>query len=267
MRVIADTLGGEVRLAASGDQVRRLFQVHELTGAPPTRLAAAARAPGVPRLGDAHPALPAVVVNDVRASATSDPSIAQVEVTYAVPTASAAGAGRDAVEIAVQSDLITEETVRDLAGNLILTSYTSTIRLSGTTGTGFVPTTPGVVGTLTDRQVHRVEVQRPTFSVSYARLERRAPLARAFSFAGTVNTRGFLGRDADQWLCNVESTQEADRRHRVRYTFVFNPNGWQARVTHTANGVIPNDVRTFNGEGVYQVYPRRDFRTLGLPAP
>jgi len=251
-RVTADLIDGEVRRSALGDSVRRLFQVRELAGAPAARLVAATTASGVPRVGDPHPALPAVLVSDVRAAASRDPTIAIVEVSYAVPSG-VASAGGGEVDIAIVSDLITEETITDVDGRTISTSYFSTSASGGTNTSTFTT------------QVHRIEVQRPTFAVVFSRVESRPPLSKARAYAGTVNASAYLDEPTDRWLCNIESSQESASAHRVRYSFTLNPKGWQAQVVHVNDGLVPADVKAVNGIEDVQVYVRTNFAALRLP--
>ena len=111
-----------------------------------------------------------------------------------------------------------------------------------------------------------MEVQRPTFSVQYSRLEASPPLNVARTYAGKVNANGFLNEPADRWLCNIESSQVRADQHRVRYTFTLNQSGWQARITHNSAGIIPVEASTANGIETVQVYNRVNFGALRLPA-
>lgn len=252
-RVTADLIDGEVRLSTAGNSVRRLFQVRELSGAPAHRLAEAATTSGVPRVGDAHPSIASVLVSDVRASATNDPKIAIVEVTYGVPQASDS-ANSGGIDIAILSDLYTEETITDVNGEGIYTTFFSTSASSGS------------FSTTLETQTHRIEVQRPTFSVQFSRIEDAPPLAKARAYAGKVNAGLFLSEPADRWLCNVESYQESAERHRVRYTFTLNPDGWQAKIFHSTAGIVPATASIVNGIRNVQVYKRTSFSPLRLPS-
>jgi hypothetical protein len=258
MRVIPDIVEGEFRLADTGPTARRVFLVTELAGASFARLASAAQAGGLPRVGEAHPVRGDMRVLDVTARAEGgDPGRALVDVQYGTPSTSGGGVGTGGVEISLQSDLITEETITDIEGNFIRTSYSFSVTLSSL---------PGGSQRSTSIKTHRVEVQRPTFSLIFQRQESRAPLALAQQFAGTVNTGMFQGLQRDRWLLNIESSQDGDGRHLVRYAFTLNRNGWQARVTHQENGLIPDDISQTTGRRIYQVYPRANFNRLGLPA-
>jgi len=252
-RVIPDLIDGEVRLSTQGDSVRRLFKVEELSGAAAGRLAQAVRASGIPTIGAAHPALPGVRATDVRASATNDPRVAIVEVTYAIPsTSSSATTGGTSVSIV--ADLYTEETTSDINGNRIVTTFFST------SSSGF-----GSFSSSVSTQAHRIEVQRPTFSVQYSRTEGAAPLNLARFYAGRVNSGAFLGEAADRWLCNIDSSQESANSHRVRYTFTLNQSGWQAVIEHNSAGIIPASANAVNGIQTAQVYRRANFSALRLP--
>lgn len=246
-------IDGEVRLSSQGNSVRRLYQVRELTGAAAQRLHQAAIASGIPRVGESHPSLPGVQVTDVRASATTDPAFATVEVTYGVPGASATGA-TEAAEVSIVADLYTEETVEDVNGNRIETTFFSTTAA----GANF--------STSVETQAHRIEVQRPTISVQFSRIEAAPPLDIARTYAGRVNAGTFLNEARDKWLCNIDSSQVSATQHRVRYTFTLNQGGWQAKITHNTAGIIPATASVVNGIRTAQVYERASFAALRLPS-
>jgi hypothetical protein len=88
----------------------------------------------------------------------------------------------------------------------------------------------------------------------------------ARAYAGKVNSGTFLSEPADRWLCSIDSSQESDNSHRVRYTFTLNTSGWQALITHTTNGIIPTDTSSANGIRTAQVYRRVNFGALRLPS-
>jgi len=258
-RVTPDVLEGEVAITSAGQRARRVFQVSELAGGASRRLADAAVASGVPRVGEKHPVLASAVVTAVRARASSDPTIAYVDVEYETPSSGDAGIAGWRVEIL--SDLITETTTTDVNGRLMGTTYTRSIQLNS----GGL-TSPPSWGSITTRLTHQVEVQRPTFSLVFTRRVAGFPFATARRFAGVVNASTFQGEPADRWLANVESVQQDDGTHRVRITATFNRSGWQARLTHREQGIVPADVRTGNGLDQVQVYAREDFGALGLPS-
>lgn len=242
-RATPDRLTGEFRRSTDGDSARRVFQVSELTGAAGARLAQAVDTSAIPRIGSVHPYVAGLSVTRVTARATSDPSIAIVDVDYA--QIGAAAAGGTATDIAIQSDFISEVTVRDINGVLMRTAYA----VSG----GF------------QVQTHRVSVERPTFSLVFSRIEAAVPLAKVLAFSGKVNAGRFQGQPADTFLCRIGSNQ-TNGGHRVSYTFTHNAKGWQADLTHQVDGVIPTNVSPINGESTAQVYERADFGRLALPS-
>jgi len=264
MRVQADIVDGEVLRTREGTRARRVFRVTELTGPGEQRLSLAASAPGVPQVGTAHRHEPGIFVSELRARfAGADPSIALVDVTYAPPDgAAASGAGTGGWLVEIQSDLLTEETVRDVQGRLMGTAYSQRLQLTSGGGIGGAAPT---FGSVTSRFTHRVEVQRPTWSLVFSRDLGAFPLAQARAFAGKVNAGTFQREPVDTWLCAVSSAQQPSGAHRVRFTFTFNASGWQPELTHREAGVIPADVRFGNGLNRVQVYARADFNALGLP--
>ena len=182
--------------------------------------------------------------------------MATVEVTYGVPQASVYRSTGGAADVSIVADLYTEETITDVNGNRIETTY-------------FLAPVPAVADRfrpVSQRQAHRIEVQRPTFSVQFSRIERAPPLSAARYYSGRVNSTTFLSEPRDRWLCNVDSSQESDNAHRVRYTFTLNATGWQATIVHSTSGLIPTDVTGANGIQTAQVYNRANFGALRLPA-
>ena len=141
-RVIADLLDGEFRLSRDGDTARRVFHVAELSGAAEGRLHAATQAAGIPRVGDTHPAHPGLSVLDVAARPGGDPTMALVDVQYGIPSGLAGGAGGlGDVDVSIQSDLVTRETIRDINGNFIRTAYVYTVRYDSSTGVQYLDAT------------------------------------------------------------------------------------------------------------------------------
>jgi len=260
-RISKDMLDGEVVLSTKGDRARRSFQVTELVGADFARLVSAAKASGLPQKGEPHPALSGVRVLDVTARPTNDPSIAIVDVDYGVPSASDISSSSDGAEVSITASLITEETTRDIFGNFLRTTWT--FRFS-TADPGDPDGNRSIQEATLSSNIHRLEVQVPTFSVQFTRIEKSPPLALTRKFSGKVNSGAFLNESQDAWLCTISSTQQGPNEHRVVYSFTFNRRGWQAILTHTVDGVIPEDL-TADGVQVKQVYSRRNFSSLGLP--
>lgn len=246
-RITQYLLDGEFSEAADGKRARYVHQVSELGGSAPSRLPAAVFAPGIPRRGDAHPSESGLTVERVTARATSDPEIALVTVDYASRGADSDTPGNEGLTITVRGDLITEETIKNVDGDLMQTTYVG-------------------IGSIAF-QTHRVEVQRPSFSLVFSRIEDDSALALAYRYAGKVNSGSFQGAGEDRWLCTLESDSQEDGRHRVRYTFTYNNQGWQARLTAAVNGLIPLDASLQNGGiRIEQVYERENFNVFGLPA-
>ena len=150
--------------------------------------------------------------------------------------------------------MYTEETITDVSGQRIETTFFST----GGSGGSFSSTV--------QVQAHRIEVQRPTFTVQYSRTETAPPLDLSLAYSGKVNSGYFLKQGADRWLCNVESSQNSANEHRVRYSFTLNRGGWQALIAHNSAGIIPATATTNNGIRSAQVYERVNFAALRLPA-
>ena len=260
-RVIPDILEGQVQLSVKGDTATRTFQVTELRGAPFARLTNAAQASGIPRKGDAHPALPGISVLDIVARPTRDPQVALVDVNYGVPDADDAGRISGQADVQITTSLINETTTRDIDGNFLRTTWTLRIY---TTDPGDPEGARRVQEGTKSGAIHTVEVQVPTYTVRFTRWESEPALQRARQYSGRTNSGVWLGSSADYWLCAVSSTQQSPGEHRVTYDFTYNRRSWKSIIVHQDNGVIPEDL-TADGISVQQVYPTANFSRLGLP--
>lgn len=248
-----DLIGGEYRIAGRGRELRRLGVVSGLTGTAAARFAEAERASGMPRLGDRHPSLPDLSVVDIKISPprADDTGRMEVEITYADVQGSGDAVGD--VTVSVRSELLTEETIRDINGDLIGTRYSVNIN------------NPTFTLNTVQEIVQRVEVQRPTFALDFTRIETRSGLEAALKLSGSVNRGTFQRQPSHTWLCAVDSDQLDATRHRVRYAFTYNAKTWRAEIKHTSGGLIPTDVTVVNGISFVDVYPLVDFGGLGLP--
>ena len=255
IKIISDTIGGTVRQDGTGIRATRVFRVTGIRTAADYHMLIPLTLTGIPSVGDKHPRRSDIAVLDREVALdVQDPNGVTVTINYGPPDASAASARVGDIKRSLRTELIQEETIEDINGTRISTTYVSRFVAGG-----------GVTSVTVATESHRIEVQRPSFSLVWDRIERELPIARAFDFNGTVNSRPWAGKEADTWLMNIEATQDNDARFRVSYVATYNANTWQATINHQVNGVVPFDVSERNGIETYQVYPTADFNKLKLP--
>ena len=231
-----------------------VFTVKDLTGSPAGRAPDATMAPGVPRWMAAHPTKPNLRAVGFRSvPVENQPSTFNVIVRYRVPRAAESGIGA-APTINVSTTTISEEVVRDINGDLMQLKYVSRVA-AGVGGSSVSVTT----------QTHRVQVQRPTFTVQFSRTEGSNAFATALEYSGTVNLRTWQGQPRASWLMNIASSDNGDGTHRFTYSAVYNPTTWQAEIRVAVNGRLPETATVGNGIEFRDVYDLADFGPLGLP--
>jgi hypothetical protein len=206
----------------------------------------------VPRKGATAQGVPGMQVVS-RIARPNGVSGARVTVRYETPAADRSAATVGDVTVRVTTETITEETIYDQDGRIMKTKFA-----------GFV-TIGAVTAYEVSTQIHRVSVQRPTFSVQFTRNERAIAFAKALDFSSTVNSSPWQGRAALTWLMRIDSEQIEEDLHRVTYSAVYHPKTWLAEIRHTVSGRIPNTVQDNNGLERRPVYDEANFARIGLP--
>lgn len=259
MSVTPYKLGGNVDDGPEGITGTHLFLVTGLSSAPGAHFYDALKQSGLPRRGDPHPTEAGLFCyrRRVRLGGTSDPEETIVECLFGPPDRLDAGgaAAVGTVRRSLRAELVTEETIRDVNGDLMQTTYVSRLAAGGAGSSVSVSTIS-----------HRVAVQRPTFSLVFQRVESSLPINRAFRFAGKTNSSTYRGKPRDAWLCNIESEDQGDGTFDTTYTVTLNDSrqGWQALIRHSINGQVPIDIATGRGEEIRQVYGRENFGALPI---
>lgn len=255
--VVPYRVAGDAEEGPEGRRERAVYLVHGLEGDPSRYFWEALKQSQIPRYGAPHPSEPGLFASRrrVRVGQTGDRHDVRVEITYAPQSALMQGATRPvgSVRRQMRSELVTEETTRDVNGNQMRTRYITrfSISLSGSSIT------------ISD-VVHRVSVQRPSISVVTNRIERNFPLELGIAASGSTNAGRFRNRGQDQWLLNIEAEDLENGTYDVAYTATLFKSGWQATIIHSENGIVPIGVQPGNGEEVKQVYPRSNFSLVPL---
>lgn len=254
MSVITDLISANsLTRTSSGFSSERSFLVDNVPGTPEARLYNAVSTAGIPQINDPHPVLPDVIVTNVSAKPTTDPSQIIVTVSYSIPEVdeeSIIEAEEDvpgSYSLTLASNTAVELTWFDINGNL----------LEATWGGGW------------KRTYKSVEVQRPQLTAIFNRIQLEPPSASQLLFIGKVNAVTWSGYPPKTWLCTaVNSEQVKSGKHNVEYIFVYKYDNWRVEIYSNLTGEeiaeIPYDRDSGNGYAKYDVYPSANFNNLGL---
>jgi len=255
MAIIEDLVPDQmVSRNSAGYEVERSYLVDAVGGTPETRLYNAITTAGVPQYNDPHPVFPDVIVTDVNARPYSggNPNTIKVNVTYSVPNPddidSTDDESSEADSISLSTGLTSEKVYRDINGEFMVVEFK---------GGTFV------------RKYASADVQKPQVSVTLKRTETTIPKAAIAEYLGKVNSVPWSGFPAKTWLCTqIDATEDKPGIFTVDYVFSYNPLDWRLEVyqnlTQEQIDELPPDVDSGNGYGIFDVYEKIDFNSLGL---
>jgi len=238
--------GSACRLSADGLEADRVATVSGLSGHAADRLHAAVEAAGIPRIGDAHPTIAGLYAH--RIEVVPDGATAAV-VTIHYRSRSAEMGEVPVVEVG--SSVVQTTTDTDEVGRRIAVSYSPT-------------------GTSTDMKTQgaRLSVLAPQTTLRFARTEDANPLAKARSFAGTINKTAVFDSDAGTWLCTAIGGRSigGGGAYEVTYEFQYQDQGWQPTASYTdpQTNRPPPDVVDGLGVKTVNIYREKEFKELGL---
>lgn len=266
--VTTDVIEGSptMSVGSSGFQHTRVFIVKNLTGPEHSRHYLAYGQVGIQR-GDAHPGpgdlqfLPAS--NCTVEMMASDNTIAKVTWVYAIESESSSPVG-GVGKLEVGSTVQQIQTNKDADGNIITVSY-------------LAPETPENPQPTFDTQSGTLNVQAPL--VTYTITRREAPSQTlgipigevSKQYDRTVNSITWENGAPGTWLCHgiTAETDAGGNALTVRYSFIYNPDTWRARVVYVgADGKVPADISDPRHQGLadrlVDIYQSKDFNALNL---
>jgi hypothetical protein len=250
--------GARISKSSDGTEIVRIIQLEELSGDPRTRVASSLNTPGLPRIGDPHPAIPGARVVDVSIE-FSDPENAEATITYRTPTSGNAGAeggagsGVSVLSIEFAAATASETTARDRRGALMVNKYQAE---------NFT------------QQVIEVDKLMPQFVVRIRHTRPDLPKAIAARFVGAVNGDPWGGFPPHTWLCTGLTTERDGNEIVCVLEAVYKPDSWRIPSVVTIDGVPvilaqldvsqPKDA---DGSGIatYEIYRPERFADLSLP--
>jgi hypothetical protein len=268
MQVTMDRVeGSEARRTAAGWELVRGGLVSGLSGRAEEIAVRALEAPGVPRVGEAHPTVGSVRVWSVEAE-PAGPTSVTLRVRYRSPGVTVGadpfpGEGERA-SIEVGASLRAETVRRDRWGQAV-----RVLRPRQDAGAG-----ASEAGAETQRVGQLMSTTRltPEVTLTYRAREPESPAFKARTFTGAVNSREAFGDPPGTWLCTAIRGESDDGglTYLVTYAFQHAAEGWNPRVYYRdpqtqreleAGGRAPREIES--GETV-EIYPAREFRELGI---
>ncbi len=253
MKITKNWIDGRPRHSTAEDgtiTIDEPYLVAEVGGDPDTRMARIKADAQIPGIGTPHPSDPGVRCVSVDCEPLDgENEVFLVRAQYATQTLGdeVSEDGGDASGlIQYITGTVTEETIRDVNGNLLKTRY-------------FQQTLGSI--TLIERQ-HRVAVERPTLIVVVSRDETGNPRSKIEAYSNKVNKSPFNGFKPKQLLSRISGRQIETNRFAVDYEFVLAKPDWRAEVNTQVDGLIPLDVKPGNGIEYYDVYETAEFSAL-----
>ena len=288
--VIADITEGTIRRDTNGWSATRVFDVESTGGSPiekPYNAILAIESAQNVVYGSPHPIIPGIsVISLIAEHVDRDPDIYRVTVEYGNEATAGGGAGSDelgAETFSVSAQTISEETIYDARGVVLQTRYVdrtiTSVPANSAPGLAAV-SNPDII-TEEKTQTHRVAVERPTFALTFTRIEPRDAFDAARLFNARVNSAPFLGLPSKTVLMNISSDEIDNGRHRVTYEAIYNPRTWMVEIRTSIDGRVPEDVgrlrnvdglpfsgfNSAQGAALRDVYPSADFSVLALRRP
>lgn len=256
MAVLRDIVDGAelVETEEGGLVATRIAYVDGVTGDGAAKNYRALRTGGVPRLGEAHPAIPGLHCTTRRARPVAADTPTQYRITCTYTKGSGGVAGRPTKEVG--AGLSQGTTHRDANGKLISYSYTAyaTDEDGNVVDRKLITVYPGVA------------VQRPQIVCRVKTTLRYNPTKLAKQYVGHVG--GWGGGGARDWLCtNISGTMNDDgETYATTFEFTLPPAGetWAATVEQ-----IDAEGNPIPGRSPLKVdvFPWADFRKLPIGAP
>lgn len=261
-----------------GPHAVQVAQVNGLTGNPAVRLYRATRAPGIPRYGEYHAAIPYLPVTNVEAvyadPGTSD--IAIITITYGFETSGTQyflNEPGDTTATLPQIEILTTvQPVRTQfeidpeTGNKkqIVVRYILEDEATGTSTEA--------------EQGGSVEYMLPMETVRYMRREVRDPQFKAREYIGTINVYSVFGDAPHMWMCTRLGgpSDDGGATFNVTYEFQRHPDSWDVVVVPTdpetgqPQVLTDEDAAATGPEAVLRprrIYDLADFWTLNLTLP
>ncbi len=248
--IVKDTIENqECSLDSNGFKATRRLILSGVTGNSDARVYNAIQDTGLAAIGVgrglAHPTLTALFCYEIKGKALDTDKV-ELSCSYAPFVSTILANNTQQPKLTISSFIQTSDTNEDVNGDVMVVTHTGD-----------------------DDQVATVSIDTCLTNLSFVRLETAAPIALQ-SYVDTLNSAGVAWRGVTfaaktLKITSINGTPQDDSgNYTTTYNILYNPNGWQATVVYTLDGVVPGDVTAGDGIETYDIYPTSAFSALNL---
>jgi len=195
----------QISLTKEGYRAQRIALVSGVAGTAAQVLFNAINDGGLPDIGDAHPDISTITLNDITCSPLGG---GQFKITLSYYKDSGTTTTSSTAEARVSSGLSVEETHEDINGQPMDSSYQIF-------GGGFAS------------QRFTAEVERPRMSINFEYTATGFPTNDITKYLGKINSATWNGYPPKTILCSAIDADQNGDNFRVSYTFTYRAEGWQ----------------------------------------
>ena len=254
------TEGTTINHDADGYSLDRMAIVTGVTGSANARIYNAVNDAGLPSLGDAHPTITDIYLNNKRGDAL-EPEVVQVTLSYS----SIRGYPGTTNTLKSASASTSPQTVTaDKDGTDMFALYQ--------TDADFAKVPP-----VATKENFRISIESPRAQFEFEYTIDDSPLATAFpnalidTYLGKVNSVAWNGYGVRTILCTAINITQQGAGYRVGISFMYNPDLWEynaviAVPTSDLESTYTSDPTLDYGTGIknFKVYKEVSFAALGL---
>lgn len=240
----------------NGYTVTRIAIVESVSGNASTRIYNAINDAQLPNLGDAHPDISTITLNDISGEVIDNETV-KVTMSYYNDPESATTQATAAVRATGSTAL--DETQTDVNGDRLYFKIAADV---------FGP------GIAYESITYTAEVERPRLSIEFNYTGTAYPHSDIQAYLGRVNDNVWNGYPAKSMLCSAINVNERGDNFDISYTFVNNEKGWQflaalnEKNLNLPASVHPTDptdgVDLYDAGKKFDVYQTADFSALGF---
>lgn len=251
MTAVLDITDGSIRLDKNGYRVDRVALVESVTGSASTRIYNAINDAALPNLGDAHPDISTITLNDISGDII-DPDTVRVVLSYYKDSSTVTGSSN--AESSASATTALEIVKTDILGADMSTEYNVNIPFQG----------PTVV-----YPTFEAEVEKPRMTFSFSYTAASFPKTEIDSYLGKINSALWNSYAIGTVLCSGVIADQRGDDYLVTFTFTYNPETWKfkAKIPHSPDeisGSTDLSLDTATGIKEFDVYSSVDFTPLGF---
>lgn len=237
-----------INYGANGYRVERVAVISGVTGNVDAQLYNALNDASMPDVGDVHPVISSIHLQEISVEPMGGGNYRAVMSYYDGPLSSV-GSSNATANVSVTT--ATEEITTDINGNPLETDH-------------------GLVGSSLHRYpTFKAEVERPRITFEFDYISLTFPQTEIDTYTGKVNSAIWNGYAIGTVFCTGVSVSQQGGIYKVRFTFAYNPDGWEFKpkvamaTQYLVQGTDLNlDITT--GVRPFDVYNSVSFASLGF---